>query len=88
MLGLQRWKEIIRGVQNPQGTLMPIEGLMTEVKAFIGEAEQVDDITLLTIRKMLPPKAAPTSEVSAAASCFPQNFVLNSDAFNSKFFTK
>jgi len=58
MLGLQRWKEIIRGVQNPQGTLMPIEGLMTEVKAFIGEAEQVDDITLLTIRKMLPPKSS------------------------------
>ena len=41
----------------------------------------------LAVLRLQSPKAI-LEEVSAAASCFPQNFVLNSDAFNSKFFTK
>jgi len=52
MLGMERWKEIVGGGEPPQGTLMSIEGLLKEVKAYIGKAEQADDITLMTIRKM------------------------------------
>lgn len=52
MLGMERWKEIVGGGKAPQRTSTTIERLLTEVKAFIGEAEQTDDITLLTIRMM------------------------------------
>ncbi len=52
LLGMERWKEIVGGGKAPQRTSTTIERLLTEVKAFIGEAEQTDDITLLTIRMM------------------------------------
>lgn len=52
LLGMERWKEIVGGGKSPQRTSTTIERLLTEVKAFIGEAEQTDDITLLTIRMM------------------------------------
>ena len=48
MLGMEKWKEMVGG-----GNTFPnTEGLLAEVKAFIGTAEQADDITLLTIRKI------------------------------------
>ena len=47
MLGMERWKEMAGGK-----TLPSTESLLAKVKAFIGAAEQADDITLLTIRKM------------------------------------
>lgn len=49
---MERWKEIVGGGKSPQRTSTTIERLLTEVKAFIGEAEQTDDITLLTICMM------------------------------------
>lgn len=48
MLGMERWKEMAGGGK----TLPNTESLLAEVKAFIGAAEQADDITLLTIHKM------------------------------------
>ena len=48
MLRMERWKEMVGGGK----TLPNTESLLEEVKTFIGEAEQADDITLLTIRKM------------------------------------
>ncbi len=58
MMGMARWKEMVMeglGVQGfkssrVQGEEM-VERLMAGVKAFIGEAEQSDDITLMTISK-------------------------------------
>jgi serine phosphatase RsbU (regulator of sigma subunit) len=58
MMGMARWKEMVMeglGVQEfkssrVQGEEM-VERLMAGVKAFIGEAEQSDDITLMTISK-------------------------------------
>lgn len=44
MLGLERWSKIVE--RSPQ-----VESLLAEVKTFIGNAEQTDDITLMTIRK-------------------------------------
>jgi hypothetical protein len=32
-------------------TSLPVESLLAEVKAFMGDAEQADDITLLVISK-------------------------------------
>ena len=52
MMGMDRWKEIVGGGKTPQHTSTTIERLVTEVEAYIGEAEQTDDITLLTIRKI------------------------------------
>ena len=52
LLGMERWKRIVGGGKASQRTSTTIERLLTEVKAFIGEAEQTDDITLLTIRMM------------------------------------
>ena len=52
MLGMERWKEIVGGEKMPANTPKSIDSLLAEVEAFIGEAEPVDDITLLTIRKM------------------------------------
>lgn len=43
MLGMERWKKIVeRGQWN-------VDSLLNDVQAFIGEAEQADDITLMTI---------------------------------------
>ena len=58
MMGMARWKEMVMeglGVQEfkssrVQGEEM-VERLMAGVKAFIGTAEQSDDITLMTISK-------------------------------------
>ena len=58
MMGMARWKEMVMegsGVQEfkssrVQGEEM-VERLMEGVKAFIGKAEQSDDITLMTISK-------------------------------------
>ena len=48
MLGFARWQTIIEsGEQN-------VENLIDDVKKFIGNAEQTDDITLMTIRKTSP----------------------------------
>ncbi len=44
MLGMKRWKSIVKGEKG-------MESLLSEVKAFIGEAEPTDDITLMTITK-------------------------------------
>ena len=52
LLGMERWKEIVGGGQASQRTSTTIERLLAEVEAYIGTAEQADDITLLTIRKM------------------------------------
>ena len=49
MMGMEKWKEIVG-----QSTPLSIESLLADVKAFIGAAEQTDDITLLTIRRMKP----------------------------------
>ena len=51
MLGMERWKEIVGGEKMLANTPKSIDSLLAEVEAFIGEAEPVDDITLLTIRK-------------------------------------
>jgi sigma-B regulation protein RsbU (phosphoserine phosphatase) len=60
MLGMERWKAIVAGtgvrgcggaeVRGCEGTPEKL-GLLADVRAYIGEAEQKDDITLLTIRK-------------------------------------
>lgn len=50
MLGMERWKELVK--EGSLRTSMSIGSLLAEVKAFIGEAEQTDDITLLTIRRI------------------------------------
>lgn len=45
MLGFARWQQIVeRGKWK-------VESLLDEVKAFMGKAEQADDVTLMTIRK-------------------------------------
>lgn len=45
MLGMERWSRIVeRGKWK-------VESLLGEVSAFIGQAEQTDDITLMTVRK-------------------------------------
>ncbi len=41
MLGIKRWKEIVKNGKD----------FLSQIKAFIGKAEQSDDITLMTIRK-------------------------------------
>ena len=43
MLGMERWKSIVERSSR-------VESLLDEVKAFMGKAEQADDITLMTIR--------------------------------------
>jgi len=48
MLGMKRWTEIAKS-QQPMA-----EGLLGEVKTFIGSSEPTDDITLMTIRKTTP----------------------------------
>ena len=54
MLGLERWKTIVESwegqMQNAKCKMMA-ESLLGELKAFIGSAEQTDDITLMTITK-------------------------------------
>jgi len=52
LLGMKRWEEIVGGGKAPQRTSTTIDRLLAEVKAYIGEAKQGDDITLMTIRKM------------------------------------
>ena len=43
MLGMKRWAEIVeRGQWN-------VDSLLNDVQAFMGEAEQADDVTLMTI---------------------------------------
>lgn len=44
MLGMKRWSEIVANKENMYGA----------IKAFIGQAEPTDDITLMTIRKTSP----------------------------------
>ena len=52
MLGMEKWKEIVEsGKTLPNDNSIPVEKLLANVKTFIGEAEQTDDITLLTICK-------------------------------------
>ena len=51
LMGMKRWKEMVGGGKASQRTSTTIERLLAEVEAYIGEAEQTDDITLLTIRK-------------------------------------
>lgn len=50
MLGLERWSRIVESVKFKVERNSQVESLLTEVKAFIGKAEQTDDITLMTIR--------------------------------------
>jgi len=45
MLGMKRWESIVESGK------WKVESLLGEVKAFIGEAEPTDDITLMTITK-------------------------------------
>ena len=45
MLGMERWSNIVESGK------WEAESLLAEVKAFIGKAEQADDITLMTLRK-------------------------------------
>lgn len=45
MLGLSRWSLVVSRWKSD------VESLLAEVKAFMGKAEQADDITLMTIRK-------------------------------------
>ena len=52
MMGMERWKEIVGGVNMLQGISISIERLLAGVMTFIGKAEQADDITLLIIRKI------------------------------------
>ena len=54
MLGLNRWRSIINGerrMAKGESRMANVESLLDEVKAFMGKAEQADDITLMTIRK-------------------------------------
>ena len=53
MLGLEKWREIVFRNQKSEvrNQISEVDGLLDEVKAFIGEAEQADDITLMTITK-------------------------------------
>ena len=51
MLGLARWREIVSRQLSAVSPQPLVESLLAEVKAFMGEAEQADDITLMTIRK-------------------------------------
>ena len=53
MLDMEGWKKIVERVKALSGTSLPVEGLLAEVKAFIGDAEQADDITLLVITSHL-----------------------------------
>lgn len=50
MLGFERWSRIVESVKFKVERNSQVESLLTEVKAFIGKAEQTDDITLMTIR--------------------------------------
>jgi len=45
MLGMERWHSIVESGK------WKVENLLSDIKAFIGTAEQADDITLMTIRK-------------------------------------
>lgn len=49
MLDMEGWKKIVERVKALSDTSLPVENLLAEVKAFIGDAEQADDITLLVI---------------------------------------
>ena len=50
MLGLERWAEIVKTGDGLPVTGNGLEGyLWSELKAFMGEAEQADDVTLMTI---------------------------------------
>ncbi len=53
MLDMEGWKKIVERVKALSDTSLPVENLLAEVKAFIGEAEQADDITLLVITSHL-----------------------------------
>lgn len=52
MLDMEGWKKIVERVKALPTASLPVESLLAEVKAFIGDAEQVDDITLLVISKI------------------------------------
>jgi serine phosphatase RsbU (regulator of sigma subunit)/anti-sigma regulatory factor (Ser/Thr protein kinase) len=54
MLGLDRWSKVVEKVGGLEDERISgfVERLLVEVKAFIGKAEQTDDITLMTIRKI------------------------------------
>ena len=52
LMGMKKWKEIVEGGKAPRYTSTTIERLLAEVGAYIGEAKQEDDITLMTIRKI------------------------------------
>ena len=52
MMGMARWKEMVENVLMCKcENVKMCDGLMAEVKAFIGTAEQSDDITLMTLGK-------------------------------------
>lgn len=51
MMGMERWKECVNASMRECVSASVCERLMEGVKAFIGEAEQSDDITLMTISK-------------------------------------
>ncbi|MBR1880259.1 MAG: hypothetical protein IJ804_05885 [Prevotella sp.] len=46
------WRKIVESVHALSDTSLPVESLLAEVKAFMGDAEQADDITLLVISKI------------------------------------
>ena len=49
MMGMEKWKEIIGRAKTSADAPMPIGNLLAGVKAFIGAADQEDDITLLVV---------------------------------------
>lgn len=51
MLEMDGWRKIVESVHALSDTSLPVESLLAEVKAFMGDAEQADDITLLVISK-------------------------------------
>ena len=53
MLDMEGWKKIVERVKALSDTSLPVENLLAEVKAFIGDAEQADDTTLLVITSHL-----------------------------------
>ena len=54
MLGMKRWIELtVNGLKGERVNGL-VEGLLGEVKTFIGSSEPTDDITLMTIRKTTP----------------------------------
>ena len=52
MLEMDGWRKIVESVHALSDTSLPVESLLAEVKAFMGDAEQADDITLLVISKI------------------------------------